>query len=316
LTLTYLHTVLQLGALYAIVAIAVCVSFRFLSFPDITVDGSFVTGAVITARLLATGAPWPAATVLSVAAGVLAGAATATTHQVLGINKFFSGILVMMMLYSVNLRILGGANLSVLRQETLFALLAQSDIERSIACLVLMTICVIVALVTFHTWLGLRLRALGCNPSALSAGVATQWLLSVLGLGFSNGLAALAGSVLCQYQRFADVNMGFGVTISGFAGLFLGETFFVAVGSVVSVCGSSRLKDWLQSRTSAWAVRGEVFSAALGAMVLLALTTSTLYLGLPPSDLRFVSAFFLIVGMLLRRHGFSYLLVPPGPFER
>lgn len=166
MTGTYLNTFLQLGALYAFVAFSVAVSFRFLSFPDLTVAGSFLLGAATSAQFIVHDIHWGIAMGAASVAGFFAGLTTATIHGLLGINKFFSGILAMMMLYSVNLRVLGGANLSIFEEATLFSALSGPDYVTTLFCLGLAFGGAIICLASFHTWFGLLLRGLGTRPSA------------------------------------------------------------------------------------------------------------------------------------------------------
>jgi putative ABC transport system permease protein len=316
LTSNFVTTVLQIGALYGIVALAICVSFRFLSFPDLTVDGSFVLGAAVSAMLVIHGCNAWFSLFLASTSGFVAGVVTASWNRMLGINKFFAGILTMMMLYSLNLRILGGANVSILRSKTVFDGFSQSELVLAIACLVWLFVCAVVTLTIFHTRFGLSMRALASNIEAFRMGTVGKWITTALGIGFANALSGLAGALVGQYQRFTDVNMGLGVTVSGFAALFLGEALILGALFLARTLSFSRLREFLERPNSAWTVRGEVIATGLGSLALVTATTATLYLGLQPSDLKFVAAFFLLVGMVLRRKRLSYLLVPPSSFEK
>lgn len=311
MTATVVTTALQLGALYAIVALAVTIAFRFMSFPDLTPDGSFVAGACITSRFIVDGYSWPFATAAAVAIGVAAGLLTATIAQLFRINKFFAGILSAMVLYSANLRILGGANLSLYRRATVFSAVENSDSVTTMATLACYCLCAFVVILMLLTRLGLRLRGFGVNAEALRERPLSMWLLVACGLGAANGLAALAGSLIAQYQHFADVNMGIGVAISGFAALFLGESVVLAVGAVIRQVG------WRRSRRprSIAPLVGELVAAGVGSVSLLLITTWILGFALAPSDLKSVAALILLICMAFRRRSSPYMLAAASKFE-
>jgi len=311
MTITVVTTALQLGALYAIVAIAVTIAFRFMSFPDLTADGSFVAGASVTAHLIVAGYSWPFATAVAVVIGVAAGTLTATISEVFGINKFFAGILSAMVLYSINLRILGGANLSLFRHATAFSAVENSESAQTFLALGCYCLCAVSVLVLFVTRIGLRLRGYGVNAEALRESRLSLWLLVASGLGAANGLAALAGSLVGQYQHFADVNMGVGVAISGFAALFLGESLILALTAASQQLGIRR-----RQRTSSVApLVGELVAAGVGSACLLLITTWILGFALAPSDLKSVAALILLVSMAFRRRGSPYMLAAASKFE-
>lgn len=309
---TYVETVLQLGALYGIVAIAVVVSFRFLSFPDLTIDGSFVLGGVLAAKGIISGYPLLAVTALAVGGGFLAGTGTATIHRILGINKFFAGILSAMVLYSVNLRLLSKANLSVFGHPTIFSPFSTHAVWLTVACTVFLVAVVLLVALAFRTRPGLLIRGVGENPNVLRLGKGGAYLLVAIGLGASNALAALAGALVVQYQSFVDVNMGVGVTITGFAALFVGEAAIVVWGAVYRWISAERRWRW---RRHLLQVDGELLAAICGSIGLTAATVATLYIGLAPSDTKAISAIILIVAMSIRRGRFSSILVPPSRFE-
>ena len=310
---SYIDTVLQLGALYGIVAIAVAISFRFLSFPDLTIDGSFVLGGVIAAQTIVAGHPVALALLLALAGGAVAGIFTATLHHVFGINKFFAGILSAMLLYSVNLRLLSTANLSLFGHDTFFASAPKSSVLLSMTCLLIAGAIAVLAAIAFRTRPGLLIRGVGTNSTALRLRSRGTFVLIAAGLGLTNGLAAVGGALIAQYQSFVDIGMGIGVTITAFAALFVGEAAIV----LLSVARNS-----LSARRHAvrWFVHilpvdGELLAAVFGSIVLTAATSATLYLGLVPSDTKAVSALILIITMSIRRRHFSAILVPPSRFE-
>ena len=240
------------GLLYSTMALGVFITFRILDFPDLTVDGSFPLGAATAAILITNGvSPWVAVFVAFVG-GVVAGAITATIHNKLHVPNLLAGILTMTMLWSVNIRVLGGrANLPLIRQVT-----ALSQIREIIEMVVpepwpvlvfflVLSLAVKVLLdVFFHTDLGLTLGAMGDNQQmVITQGVNPEYL-KLIGVGLSNGLVAFSGAFVAQYQGFADVNLGQGIIIAGLASVMIGEfilrsnrigllTLRVILGSIV-----------------------------------------------------------------------------------
>jgi putative tryptophan/tyrosine transport system permease protein len=312
---TAVHTALQLGLLYGIGALAVVVSFRFLRFPDLTVDGSFVLGGALAAVLIQAGLnPWLAVVVAGLGGG-MAGVCTSAWHRAFGVNKFFAGILSMMMLYSVNLRVLGGANLSLLRPDTVFgALDGRTDKTDTLIALVAFLASAGLVLLVFLSRAGVYVRAIGSNPNNIPWSRIRIGLLSAFALALANGLAGVAGALVAQYQSFADASMGLGVTVNLFAGVFLGEALLVAAQAVRR-----------RRRTQAFNTQmlgggivafGEVAAAGLGMIAFMAVTTGILYLGLEPSDTKAFAGLLLLAGLVWRRGTRSPFLVPAGEFER
>ena len=226
------------GIIYSITALGVFITFRILNFPDLSVEGSFPLGAVIIGVCLSRGLPLWQGLALAIAGGVLAGLATAWIHNFLKVPALLSGILSMMMLYSINIRILGRPNLPLLNVETqpLFSRLREfansnPDISPQFAqaALVIAATFAFIALLLllidlfFLTDLGIALGAMGSNQQiAVSYGLDPR-LLKSIGLGFSNGLVALSGALLAQYQGFADISLGRGIIITGLAIVMMGE---------------------------------------------------------------------------------------------
>ena len=219
------------GLIYGIMVLGVFITFRILDFPDLTVDGSFPLGAAITTSLIIHGFPIWFAIIVAMFGGVIAGAVTALIHNKLKVPTLLAGILTMIMLYSVNIRVLGNrANLPLLRQTTLMTkveVLVQGIIPQEYAFLVLFVVIVAVIVILlnlfFRTDLGLSLGAMGCNQQmVLTQGINPEWL-KMIGVGLSNGMVAVAGAFAAQYQGFADVNLGQGIIIAGLASVMIGE---------------------------------------------------------------------------------------------
>jgi len=314
LSFTYLNTVIQLSSLYTLIALAVVISFRFCSFPDLGIEGSFVLGSTVSAILAINNQSLLIIFSASFLAGFLAGFFTSTLNYILKINRFFCGIVTAMILYSINIRILGGANLSIYDTFNIFRIASGADWKKSMICLAILVISIGTMMVFFHTITGLKIRGYGSNSSALIGTRREKYYILMLGLGISNALAAVSGSFIAQYQSFVDVNMGIGVAITGFACLFLGE----AVVSTNRRKSGKKLKSifWSNHDRLSKPVIGEFSAAVIGCYVFFTITTGILYWGLYPSDLKMVSAVILVLAMSLRSKRHSNYLVSPSKYER
>ncbi len=219
------------GLIYGIMALGVFFTFRILDFPDLTVDGSFPMGAVIMAACLHGGMGISAGLALAFAGGIMAGAVTATIHNVLKVPHLLAGILTMTMLYSINIRILSNrANLPLIREETILTKLhawTGSVMPPEYASLVFFIFLVLAVKLLldlfFLTDMGLVFGALGNNEQMVRVQGSNPATLKLIGVGLSNGMVALSGAFAAQYQGFADINLGQGIVISGLASVMLGE---------------------------------------------------------------------------------------------
>ncbi|MBU2512396.1 ABC transporter permease [bacterium] len=221
---------LEQGLVYGIMAIGVYLTFRILDFPDLTVDGSLPLGASITAVALTAGINPFVALLLSVIGGFLAGAVTALLNTKLKILHLLASILTMIALYSINIRIMDGPNISLLAVDTVFDPLVTMGVPAHLASTVffiIISLLIVMAVVWFlYTELGLSILATGDNSQMItSQGVNTHTMI-ILGVGLSNALVALSGSLIAQNQGAADVNMGVGTIVAGLASVIVGETVF------------------------------------------------------------------------------------------
>jgi putative tryptophan/tyrosine transport system permease protein len=259
--MTLLIGAMTIGLILSLLAIGVFISFRVFSFPDITADGSVTLGASIAAILLVHGVSPLLATGAGFCGGMIAGATTGILHTKFKINGLLAGILVMTALYSVNLHVMGKSNVPLLSVSTL-----ATDAERlavivfggdaalsvlgwdvsprdaAVLILVLAVIAVVAAVVYafFRTNLGTAMRATGNNDQMVRALGVNVGNMIILGLAVSNGLIALSGALLAQYQGFADVQMGIGMVVWGLASVIIGEALvgtkqfgLVIVGAVM-----------------------------------------------------------------------------------
>jgi putative ABC transport system permease protein len=238
---------LEQGLAYALAALGIAFAFRILSFPDLTVDGSFPLGGAVAARLILEGANPVVATLAAIVAGFISGCCTGYFATKFKINSLLSGILMMTMLYSINLRVMGRANIPLITSPTVFTPMENMDISRDIPVIffffLVALLCKIGMDLFLHTEYGLALRATGDNEQMIrSLGVNTD-TATIFGLGLSNGLIGLSGALIAQDQGFSDVGMGIGLIVAGLASIIIGEalikprtvvrlTLAVVVGSV------------------------------------------------------------------------------------
>ena len=211
------------GLIWGLMAIGVYITYKVLDIADLTVDGSLCTGAAVCTMLLLAGhSPW-IAMLCAVLAGLLAGTVTGLLHVLLGIPPILAGILTQMVLWSVNLKILGKAN-QALPARSIDVLLTQMNIPAALPVLLGWAAVLVTLLVLFFsTELGCALRATGCNPVMSRAQGVNTGLMKVIGLALSNAVVAMSGGLLCQYQGYTDVNMGRGAVVIGLAAVVIGQ---------------------------------------------------------------------------------------------
>lgn len=273
-------TAVELGLIYAVMALGVYLTFRILNFPDLTVDGSFTTGAGIAAIGIVNGLPPLVASIAGAAGGLVAGLVTGLLHTRAKINGLLAGILTMIALYSVNLRIMGRSNLPLLREETLITPLREGG---HLGTLVSVAVFAAVALAIkasidwfLHTDLGLAMQATGDNEEMIrSFGVSTD-RMKVLGLALSNGLVALCGALVAQYQGFADIGMGIGLILAGLASVIIGQAVFGARTIVVAS-----------------------LAVVLGSVLYRVVIQLALNAGLNPNDMKLISAVLVVLALVL-----------------
>lgn len=267
------------GLMYAIMVLGVYLTFRVLDYADLSVDGSFTLGAATATSLIVGGTnPW-LATGMAFIVGNLAGLFTGILHTKFKITPLLSGILTMTALYSINLRVMGRANISLLGSRTIFTDFAKLPFmdEYGVFVLGLISVLCLGAIIYFflQTELGLALRATGDNELMIrSLGVNTD-LMKILGLALSNGLVAFAGSYVAQNQQFADVSMGIGMIIAGLASVIIGEV----------LVGTSSI-----GRT--------VIAVICGGIIYRVIIAIVLQLGLAPTDLKLVTSIIVITALV------------------
>ncbi len=273
---------LEQGLAYALVALGIVISFRVLAFPDLTVDGSFPLGAAVTARLITLDVDPLLSILAAIAAGFAAGCITGTLNTKLKINSLLSGILMMTILYSVNLRIMGRSNIQLLTVDTFLTPLENLDVNRFIPMIAFFVVVSfgfkLLTDLFLHTQLGLAMRATGDNEQMIrSLGVNTD-NTTILGLGISNAFVALSGSLVAQDQGFADVGMGIGMIVIGLASIIIGE-------SMVGV------------RTGKKTVLRMTLAAIVGSVIYKFIIALGLRMGLAPTDLKLATGVMVILAL-------------------
>lgn len=274
-----ISTVAQ-GLLWALLAIGVYLTFRVLDIADLTVEGSFPLGAAVAATMLIAGYHPVAAILGACVAGMLSGVVTGFLCTKLKIPALLAGILTMIALYSVNLRIMGKANLPLLQQDTIFTIANSFGLDKGLTVLVVGAIVVLIVAVLnywfFGTELGTAVRATGCNPHMIRANGIDTDVMVVLGLLLSNGLVAMSGALVAQNNGFADVGMGVGTIVIGLASVIIGEVLF----------GTRSFKNCL-------------ISVILGSIVYRAVIAIVLQMGMPPNDLKLFTAILVALALSL-----------------
>lgn len=227
-----------LGILWSVMTLGVYISFRILDAADMTAEGSIVSGAATSAVLIFNGVNPIAATIAAMCVGMLAGLLTSVFHLKLKIPALLSGILSMIMLYSINIRIMGKtSNVSLLRKNTIFTYFANFGFSKHISAIMggLIVVAIVIAgmYLFFNTAIGFAVRATGNNKAMAKAqGINTNFTTG-LGLVLSNGLIGLGGGLIAQYLGFADIQMGTGSIVIGLASLIIGEVLFAGKGGFV-----------------------------------------------------------------------------------
>lgn len=295
------YTAFQQGFLYVLAVFGIVISFRMMNFPDLTVDGSFTLGAAVLAVLLSNGHSVIFSIIIAVMAGFIAGMATAFLNRKLGISKILSGILIMLILYSINLRIMGKANISLLRIDTVFT--PFEGLDNSVLLLFLFGIAAVVLLFLLYfsiTKLGLFIRATGDNEFMVrSQGVNTDYVF-IIGIGLSNALIAFSGAMVAQSQGFADVSMGIGMIITALAALIIGESFISVLQTLKRKLIKTKETKNSKIKNLPWDIFNEFFAAFFGAFLYFLIIAICLQLGLAPTDLKLATGVLVIIGIALR----------------
>lgn len=269
------------GLLWAVMALGVYITFRVLDVADLTVEGSFPLGAATAATMMVAGYGPGVSFLAAFLAGTLAGVVTGLLHTKMKIPALLAGILTMIALYSVNLRVMGKANLSLLGVDTAFKLaksaLGMNTAQTTLVVGLIVTVAVGVFLYWFFgTEIGAAIRATGFNQQMIRAqGINTDHTI-ILGLLLSNGLVAVSGALVAQSNGFADVGMGTGTIVIGLASVIIGEVLF----------GTRSFKNCL-------------ISVVLGSVVYRIVIAAVLAMGMPPNDLKLFTSVLVAIALSL-----------------
>ena len=276
------------GVLWGIMVLGVYITFRLMDIADMTVDGSFALGACVCAVLVVNKGVNPVlALLVAAAAGVVAGAVTGILHTVFEIRAILAGILTMIALYSINLHVMGKANVSLLRTDTIFRLASRFlDCGSSVAALVvsggLILVLVLWVYWFFGTELGMCIRATGFNVHMMRAQGVNTDTMTILGLLLSNGLISACGAVVAQNNGFADVGMGIGTLVIGLASIIIGEVVLNATSFKTSL-----------------------IAVMVGSVIYRVIIAVVLYMGMEPNDLKLFTAVVVVLALsmpLIKTH--------------
>lgn len=268
------------GLLWSVLAMGVYLTYRILNVSDLTVEGSFPLGAAVASSMIVAGYPALLATIVAFLAGTVAGWITGFLHAKLNIPSLLAGIVTMTGLYSINLRILGKANLTLLNSETLVTQVQALNVDKTTAVLIVGSIAIVIIILLLHfffnTEIGISIRATGDNLAMSEANGINIKVTTILGFMLANGLISLSGALLAQNNGYADVNMGIGAIVIGLASVIIGETFF-----------------------SNLTLAKRLITIVLGSIIYRLLILLALELKFNPQDLKLISAILLAVALAL-----------------
>ena len=276
--------VFEQGFIYAVMALGVYITYKILDFPDLSVDSTFPLGAAITTVLLMNGFNPVLSLILSTAAGAAAGALTGIIHVKFRVRDLLSGIIMMTGLYTINLRITGGsANVPLFNYHTIF----NNDFINKLCpealepykTLIIIALIMLIAKLLLDLYLktksGFLLRAVGDNEKIVTSLAKDSGFVKIVGLSIANGLVALAGSVMCQQQRFFEISMGTGTIVIGLASVIIGTNIF---------------KGNLLKATTAVIIGSVIYKACVAAAI---------EIGLDSQDLKLITAILFLVILII-----------------
>lgn len=271
--------ILEQGLIFSIVCIGVYITYRILDFPDLSVDGTFPLGASAASVCIINDINPFVACIIAFLAGTIGGAVTGLLHVKFKIANLLSGILVMIGLYSINLRIMSKSNIPLFGENTIFL----SNTAPIITIIIFTIITKIILDIFLKTKLGFILRAVGNNEQVVTLLGVNKDIIKILGLMLSNGFVALAGAMMAQYQGFSDINMGTGTVVMGLAAVIIGESIF---------------KNIKFMKITTMIILGSVLYK--GAIAL------ALKLGLAPTDLKLITVIIVVAALSLNNKNFNF----------
>ncbi len=275
----FLINIIEQAGIFGIMAMGVYITYSILDFPDLSVDGSFPLGGAVAAALIVNGVnPW-LATLVAIIAGAGAGWMTGFLHVKCKITNLLSGILVMIGLYSINLRVMGKSNVPLLDNGTVFT----SKLPRVLIIIMVVLIVKIAMDMFFKTKMGFVLKTTGDNPQMVTSLGVDIGKTKIMGLMMANALVALSGAIMVQNQRFADVNMGTGTIVMGLASIIIGQSIF--------------------KKLSLFKVTTVVL---VGSFIYRGVIALALYFRFPTNDIKLATAIIVVIAITINNNDFSF----------
>lgn len=279
--MTLLLAILEQGLIISIAALGVYITYSILDFPDLSVDGTFSLGAAISVVMVLNNINPFIAIILSMLVGSLAGLATGILHVKFNITNLLSGILVMTGLYSINLRIMGKANLAMFNKESIFSALNNNSMVPTVVSklLIIAIVTLIIKIIMdliFKTKFGFILKATGDNENLVTSLGVSKDTIKIIALMFSNALVGLSGGIMVQYQGFSDISMGTGLIIMALASIILGQSIFRKEGFIKS--------------TTVVIVGAFLYKLVIGMV---------LQLGVTPTDVKIITSIIVLIAIVL-----------------
>ena len=273
--MTFFMGVLEQGLIFAIGALGVYITYSILDFPDLSVDGTFSLGAAITVSLILKDVNPALSLVIAFIGGALGGLVTGILHVKFKITNLLSGILVMIGLYSVNLRVMGKANLPIFNKKNIFSI----NIEMVVILALIILALKIFMDILFKTKFGFILKATGDNDTLVTSLGVNKGTIKIFGLMISNVLVALSGAVMAQYQRFSDISMGNGFIVIALASIILGQSIFK--------------REKLLKSTTVVIIGAILYKLSVGI---------ALSLGFPPTDLKLITSLIVVIAIVMNNN--------------
>lgn len=273
--MTFFIGTLEQGLIFAIGALGVYITYTILDFPDLSVDGTFSLGAAITAALIVKGTNPFMSLGLAFIGGAIAGLVTGILHVRFKITNLLSGILVMIGLYSINLRVMGKANVPMFNKENIFA----SNISVVVILGLIVLIIKLLMDILFKTKFGFILRATGDNDSLVTSLGVNKGTMKIAGLMISNGFVALSGAIMAQHQGFSDISMGNGFIVIALASIILGQSVFK--------------KSRLLKGTTIVIIGAFFYKLSVGFAI---------ELGFPPTDLKLITSLIVVIAIIINNN--------------
>ena len=273
--MNFFISTLEQGLIFAVGALGVYITYTILDFPDLSVDGTFSLGAAITAAFILQGTNPILSLALAFIGGAIGGLVTGILHVKLKITNLLSGILVMIGLYSINLRVMGKANLPMMNKSNIFS----SDISKVVILVLLVLIIKLLMDLLFKTKFGLILRATGDNETLVTSIGVNKGTVKIIALMLSNGFVALSGAIMAQYQRFSDISMGDGFIVVALASIILGQSVFK--------------KSRLLKGTTVVIIGAFLYKLSVGV---------ALNLGFPSTDLKLITSVIVVISIVMNNN--------------